>query len=294
MQTWSLDHPQYGLIEVRVGFDRDFAAEEPDWPGDETEKEGTLATAESSLRERIKLWADNPSERMEVRVSGVVQHRYNDVASARLPLFGECAHDTLETPTGLGTDRNEPHLKLLASGLDELLSVEFREGPTVVEFDPPNGSRGARRREVMESSELKRALIPMAEGLGKGGWALAILLLGPLVSRLLGWLAQFLPEWELPRWRLPDWQLPHIDLPVPALPQMRLPLPHIDVPSPALPEVPEWALWLVEYSKIWVPVVIGVAVGALALRNHRRSEKEKAAWQHYQAAGTITPEERAN
>lgn len=75
---------------------------------------------------------------------------------------------------------------------------------------------------------------------------------------------------------------------------MRLPLPHIDVPSPALPEVPEWVLWLVEYSKIWVPVVIGVAVGALALRNHRRSEKEKAAWQHYQAAGTITPEERAN
>lgn len=284
MQTWSLDHPQYGFIEVRVGFDRDFAAEEPDWPGDETEKEGALATAESSLRERIKLWADNPSERMEIRVGGVVQHRYNDVASARLPLFGEGDHNTLETPTGLGTDRNKPHLKLLASGLDELLSVEFREGPTVVEFDPPSGSRGARRREMMESSELRRALIPMAEGLGKGGWALTILILGPLVSRLLGWLAQLLPEWELP----------HIDLPVPDLPQMRLPLPHIDVPSPALPEAPEWVLWLAEYSKIWMPVVIGVVVGVLALRNHRRSEKEKAAWQHNQAAGTITPEERAD
>jgi len=123
---------------------------EPDWPGDETEKEGALATAESSLRERIKLWADNPSERMEVRVSGVVQHRYNGVASARLPLFREDAHDTLATPTGLGTDRNEPHLKLLASGLDELLSVEFRDG--------------SNRRRVRSARRLPRRAAARSDG----------------------------------------------------------------------------------------------------------------------------------
>ena len=77
METWSLNHPKYGLIELRVGFDRDFAAETPEWPGDETDKEGTLATDEHTLRERVALWAQNPSERMEVRVDGTVQHRYN-------------------------------------------------------------------------------------------------------------------------------------------------------------------------------------------------------------------------
>ena len=275
METWSLNHPEYGLIEVRVGFDRDFAAEDPSWPGDETDKPGTLATAESSLKERIKLWTNNPAERMEVRVDGAVQHRYNDVNSTRLPLFGDGPKDELETPMLVGLDRAKPHLKLQVSSLDELLSVEFREGDTVVEFDPPAGSRGARRRETMESSELKRTLIPMAEGLGKGGWALAVLVLGPIISRFVSWLLGFLPDWDLPDF--PDIQLPHMDLPVPSLPELNLPMPDIDLPE--LPEVPEWALWLLEYSKIWVPVIIGIVIGVVALRNHRRSEREKAAWQ---------------
>ena len=275
METWNLNHPEYGLIEVRVGFDRDFAAEDPSWPGDEADKPGTLATAESSLKERIKLWTNNPAERMEVLVDGEVQHRYNDVASARLPLFGDGPAGGLETPTGLGTDLKKPHLKLQVSSLDELLSVEFREGDTVVEFDPPAGSRGARRRETMESSELKRTLIPMAEGLGKGGWALVVLVLGPIISRFISWLLGFLPDWDLPD--LPDIQLPHMDLPVPPLPDFNLPVPDIDLPE--FPEVPEWVLWLLEYSKIWVPVIIGIVIGVVALRNHRRSEREKAAWQ---------------
>ena len=284
METWSLNHPEYGLIEVRVGFDRDFAAEDSSWPGDEADKAGTLATAENSFKERITLWSMNPTERIEVRVDGEVQHRYNDVASARLPLFGDGPANELEAPVGLGTNRKKPHLKLRVSSLDELLSVEFREGDTVVEFDPPAGSRGAHRRETMESSELKRTLIPMAEGLGKGGWALAVLVLGPIISRFISWLLGFVPDWDLPD--LPDWQLPHMDLPVPSLPDFNLPLPDIDMPELNLPEVPEWALWLLEYSKIWVPVLIGIVVGVVALRNHRRSEQEKAAWQGHQADKT--------
>lgn len=279
METWSLNHPDYGLIEVRVGFDHDFAAEDASWPGDEAEKPGTMATAESSLKKRLQLWLANPSERMEVRVDGAVQHRYNDVTSTRLPLFGDGPKDELESPVVVGLDRAKPHLKVRASGLDELLSVEFREGDTVVEFDPPAGSRGAHRRETMESSELKRTLIPIAEGLGKGGWALAVLLLGPILSRFLEWLLGFLPDWDLPD--LPDWQLPHMDLPVPELPRLDLPLP--DWPNFDLPEVPEWVLLLLEYSKIWLPVVIGIVVGVVALRNHKRSEREKAAWRDHQA-----------
>lgn len=277
METWSLNHPEYGLIEVRVGFDSDFAAEDSSWPGDEADKPGTLATAESSFKERLALWANNPTERMEVRVDGKVQHRYNDVSSARLPLFSDGPAKELEAPVGLGTNRKKPHLKLRVSSLDELLNVEFREGDTVVEFDPPAGSRGEHRRETMESSELKRTLIPMAEGLGKGGWALAVLVLGPIVSRFISWLLGFVPDWDLPG--LPDIQLPHMDLPVPSLPDFNLPLPDIDLPDLNLPEVPEWALRLLEYSKIWVPVVVGIVIGVVALRNHRRSEREKAAWQ---------------
>ena len=117
----------------------------------------------------------------------------------------------------------------------------------------------------------------MAEGLGKGGWALAVLVLGPIVSRFISWLLGFVPDWDLPD--LPDWQLPHMDLPVPSLPDFNLPLPDIDLPELNLPEMPEWALWLLEYSKIWVPVVVGIVIGVVALRNHRRSEREKAAWQ---------------
>ena len=283
METWSLNHPEYGLIEVRVGFDRDFAAEDASWPGEGADKPGTLATAESSFKERIQLWSKNPTERMEVRVDGAVQHRYNDVNSTRLPLFGDGPKDELETPMLVGLDRSKPHLKLRVSGLDELLSVEFREGDTVVEFDPPAGSRGAHRRETMESSELKRTLIPMAEGLGKGGWALAVLLLGPILSRFLKWLLGFLPDWDLPD--LPDWQLPHMNLPVPELPELNLPLPDINWPDLDLPEVPEWVLWLLEYTRIWLPVVIGIVAGVVVLRNHKRSEREKAAWRNHQAEG---------
>ena len=58
-----------------------------------------------------------------------------------------------------------------------------------------------------------------------------------------------------------------------------MPLPDINWPDLDLPEVPEWVLWLLEYSKIWVPVVVGIVIGVVALRNHRRSEREKAAWQ---------------
>ena len=292
METWSLNHPKYGLIEVRVGFDRDFAAEDPSWPGEETEKGGTLATDENTFRERLKLWSSNPSERMEVRVDGTVQHRYNDVESTRLPLFGAGAdRDELEAPIGIGVDRSKPHLKLRASGLDELLSVEFREGDTVVEFDPPKGSRGAKRRRTMESSSVKRTLIPMAEGLGKGGWALAVLILGPVITRIIERLLDYLPDWDLPDWDLPDITLPHMDLPVPDLPE--IPWPDINFPNFDLPDLPEWVLVAMEYSKIWVPVVVGIAVGIVALRNHKKSEQQKAAWDEPEAAsGGNDPTER--
>ena len=38
METWVLDHPEYGRIEVRSGFDKDFRALDPAWPGELPER----------------------------------------------------------------------------------------------------------------------------------------------------------------------------------------------------------------------------------------------------------------
>lgn len=283
METWRLTHPSYGLIEVRTGFDREFLAEDgegPAWPGTVPERfaerpgAGAHPAADAPLIARAKSRWSNPPVRAEVRVGGEVQNRYLDLESGRIPLFGPGPKPELKPMVSIGVDRAKPHLKLTVSPFRELVHLELREGPSVVEFDPPAGSRGAKRREVMESSDLKRTLIPIAEGVGKGGWALAILVLGPLVGRLLGWLAGFLPDWQLPEWRPP-----HVDLPAPQLPHTDLPLPDRSLPSIPLPEIPEWVALLAEYSKIWVPVVVGIAAGVIALRNHRKSEAAKSQWQ---------------
>ena len=289
METWSLAHPSHGLIEIRTGFDREFRAEDPAWPGELPDRfadrpdAGEHPGGGASLSARVKSRWSNPPVRAEVRVGGAVQNQYMDLESGRIPLFGPGPKPELKPMVGIGVDRAKPHLKLTVSPFRELLHVELREGPSVVEFDPPAGSRGERRRETMESSDLKRTLIPIAEGVGKGGWALAILVLGPLVGRLLSWLASFLPDWQLP-----EWHPPHVDLPVPQLPHVDLPLPGWAPPSIPLPEIPDWVAFLAEYSKIWVPVVVGVAAGIIALRNHRKSEDAKSQWQHRGADGAGT------
>lgn len=280
-EIWALDHPDYGRIEIRVGNDHDLAALDPQWPGELPERFAANpesvahVPAHGTLRERVTALRNKAPTRAQLLVDGTVQHQYSDIDSGRIPLFGSGAGDKLEPMVSIGVDRAKPHLKLTVNTFKELLAVEFREGSTIVEFDPPEGSRGEKRRNTMESSQLRRTLIPMAEGLGKGGWALAILLLGPLFGRLLDWLLQFVPDWEVPTITLPS-----VELPVPELPHIELPTPTWpDIPLPDLPDMPYWVEWLAEYSKIWVPVVFGIVFGILALRNHRRSEAEKKRWE---------------
>ena len=283
METWSLNHPEHGLIEVRIGYDNEFLATDPSWPGELPERFAEHpelikhVPVNGSVRERLRVGLAKPPTRLEVRVNGEVQTQYEDLESGRIPLFGKGPKDSLEMMMLLGVDRAKPHLKITLNVFKELLEVDYREGKTVVEFDPPEGSRGARRRQAMESSNIKRTLIPIAQGVGKGGWALAVLLLTPVIGRILSWLAQYLPDFDLPDFTLPQIQLPHVDLPVPQLPQVRLPVPNIVLPD--LPDLPYWVEWLLEYSKIWVPVLIGIVVGMVALRNKKKSDAEKARWE---------------
>lgn len=279
LETWVLDHPDYGRIAVRSGFDKDFRAEDPDWPGELPERfaenpdAGERAPVDAKPWQRLGELRSNPPLRLQVLVDGEVQHQYDSLeqGSNRIPLRGPGRKEKLQTFLNVGTDRSKPHLRLQVNTFKDILQIEFREGSTVVEFDPPAGSRGERRREMMQSSPVKRTAIPILEGVGKAGWAIAVIVLGPLVGHIMSWLSQFLPDWDLP-----DITLPHVDLPVPDLPQATLPTPNLDLPH--LPPLPEWVGVVMEYSKIWMPILVGIVVGVLALRNYRKSEAEKEQW----------------
>lgn len=273
MEVWCLNHPCLGRITVERGYDPEFAQRYPDWPEtpDRDVSELVETSADSSFRQRLEAIRANPPVRLQVSVDGTIVARYMRVSSARIPLTSPSTEMRIMYGT---VDRAQPHLKVNANFFDDLLSVEYREKSVVVELDPPPGSRAAKRREAMESSAFKRVAYPLAAGVAKSGWALAVLLLGPVVGRLIEpivtWLAQFLPD--------VTFTPPQVYLPVPRFPQIHLPTPSFRFPQFDLPEMPGWMLFMMEYSKIWVPVIVGLSLGVLAIRNYRKSEAQKKQW----------------
>lgn len=280
METWTLEHPTHGRITVECGFDAEFIERYPDWPAERDEETGEVAAGtplpvDAGAKERLLTFVSNPPVRLQVSVGGQVRRRLRGVQSGKIPLSKKLGSD-LEPAGNLTVMPGKAYVKIYANFFDELKAVEFREGKQVVEFTPPPGSRGEKRAREMEESSFKRVLYPMLGGLGKSGWAIAVIVLGPLVSRLIGWLLDQLPDWELP-----DWQLPAIALPVPNLPDITLPVPawpDWDIPFPDL-TIPAWLEFLLEYTKVWVPLVIAVVLGVMAVRNHRKSEAEKRRWE---------------
>ncbi|PFG27907.1 hypothetical protein [Corynebacterium renale] len=274
METWRLDHPDYGAIEVTTGFDAEFRAIDPSWPGDE-DRDAKPYLVEDSYLERLKKWAGNPQLRLQISVDGEVRRQFDNVPNGRVALSRHIDPNKLTSVSSASTLRTKPHLEIRSNIFGEVLGIDFRDATGLVEFTPPEDSRGAKRYAEMESSNFKRVAYPLMAGLGKSGWAIALLVLGPLVGRFLHWLFSFLPDFDLPD--LPS--LPDITLPVPTLPQIDLPVPHI--PFPSLPhfDVPDWILFLAEYSKIWMPLAIAVVLAFLAVRNHKRSEQQKRQWQ---------------
>jgi len=281
VEKWALNHPELGLIELEVGYDSEFLELDPTWPEKpEDGEEITLVTAESRMKERFSALLTNPSVRARILLNGKVLHRLRTISSARYLLKDSVEEDKL-TAENAGLDRAKPHLKVTSNLFNDVLEVEFRQGSDIVLFDPPAGSRGEKRREAMESSTLKRVGFPILAGLGKGGWAIAVIILAPLVSRFVKWLLSFLPDFDITLPSLPTF--PQIELPTPSLPQIQLPTPNINIDI-NLPELPAWVEPLLDYSKIWVPILIGIVVGLLALRNYKKSEETKRAWQEKQRA----------
>ncbi|MGJ4122886.1 hypothetical protein [Corynebacterium macclintockiae] len=66
------------------------------------------------------------------------------------------------------------------------------------------------------------------------------------------------------------------------------------MPSVPWPDwhMPEWMepilrvlAFMADYSKVWVPVVIGIVVGLMAVKNNKKSKERKAKWQDEQVDG---------
>ncbi|MEJ6014366.1 hypothetical protein WG936_11020 [Corynebacterium sp. H127] len=278
MEIWQLNHPKLGLIEVERGFDEEFREHYPDWPAAPSEKPFTHLDADANLKQRMTAWVRNPPARVQIKVAGIPMSRIKKVPKAKFPLqekdLSKLADGDAVTIPG------KPQLEFVRSAFDEILSISYREGAEIVEFDPPPGSRGAKRKQAMAESSFKRMAFPLLAGLGKSGWAISVLVLGPLVGRLITWILGFLPDLNVPQISLP--KLPELpELPKP--PYIALPYPHWSLPGisfPQLPELPAWVLFLMEYSKVWVPVIVGIFLAIMAIRNHKKSERIKREWEN--------------
>ena len=136
METWILNHPEAGRLEVMVGPDVEFAAAYENWPQEPSEQEYTALDANMPLKDRIRAFIDNPPIRVQVCRDGEVLGRYTSLSSARVALK---QIDTDELRSLELVNRTKPHLKLHANALDELLEVTYHNGSEVVEFEPPTG-----------------------------------------------------------------------------------------------------------------------------------------------------------
>lgn len=282
METWTLNHPELGLIEFQRGYDADFAELDDTWP--EEAQDYKPVPVEAGIKQRIDGILENPSVRARVLLNGEVLHRLRTINNGRYLLEPNLKEDELTTEN-VGADRSKPQLKVTSNVFNDVLEIEYRKDSEVVLFDPPPGSRGEKRLQAMEASTLKRVGFPILTGLGKGGWAIAVIILTPLISRLVQWLLSLLPDFNINWPTLPT--LPTIELPTPNLPQIQLPTPSFNFDI-NLPPAPDWLLFLLEYSKVWIPILIGIAIGIFALRNYKKSEETKRAWQQKQAAGSST------
>ena len=66
METWHLEHPEVGTIEVQRGYDAEFV-EMGQWP--KKAKDFTPVPGDATLLERLRLWRKNPSPRLQIVVN---------------------------------------------------------------------------------------------------------------------------------------------------------------------------------------------------------------------------------
>ena len=260
-EIWRLQHPKLGPFSVAVGNRTQLTEVDPQFRSDDMEGpqkgcvffRGTRVLARAS-----QLGAHRVAVHPEDDARAGSSDEQPDQAPA--PEAESLLHSFAD-----------PRIVVKAvGGGTRVAHIRFKDGSQVAEFAPPEGSWAARRQAAMEASPWKRAVYPLMEGLGRSGAAIAGIVLLPLILRLLD------PVWSFLGRLLPD-----LGIPWPQISLPRIPWPDIDLPSIPWPsiELPEWVGFLLEYSKVWIPLLIGIAVAAGALRTARRTRRTRQDWE---------------
>ena len=299
MESWHLEHPEFGVVDVHVAGEGKLRELDPDWPeeesGKDTEPDGEAEEEaedseepgeESGAPERRRKLGDGrvggALERLDQRweaskdrgvlvlADGVPRARVKSLSSTVLDIDRDLKPGKYSPGVA---KRGGAHLKISANFLGEIREITFRDGDDVVLFEPPADSPAERRYRAMEESPWKRIVYPMTAGMGKVGWAIAVIILLPFIQRLVSWLIGLLPDIDWPEIPWPDINLPEINLP-------SIPWPDINWPDINLPDItlPDWLLWMLDNTKLWVPIVIGVVVGVMAVRTARKSRRTRQKW----------------
>ncbi|XCB30831.1 hypothetical protein RQN30_05625 [Arcanobacterium hippocoleae] len=189
--------------------------------------------------------------------------------------------------------RTKPRFVIEAGPFGEIVSIFYETKNDVYALTPPPGSFAAERDEILRASIWKKLVYPIAGGLGKVGWALAVLVISPVMAALLapvleflGWL--FAPIISFFAWIFAPigtffawiWNgivsiLSIIFTPIgrffawikSLIPEIRIPFPQIDLPP--------WLDWIIAHPKLWMPIVTGIVIGFFGYRRYRKSEKHR-------------------
>lgn len=264
----------------------------------EGEEESPDAPARGEAAEKWQAFLEYEAPPVVVLQQGIPVYRERSLSQRKIRL-APAGRDPKQVADGefseafdAGVSTAPAMLKLDTAVFDRhLIQVGVKTKDSFIFFDPPTGTPAAERAAKMEASPVRRWLYPLLGGLGKSGWAifafLVMPLLGKLIAALLAPIIEFLkrlipdidwPEIPWPQIRLPKIPWPDINWPT-------IPWPQINLPS--LPEFPDWLVWLLNHPKFWLPIVVGIVVGIIAVRNARRSQKEKLHWQRQKMATAL-------
>lgn len=272
-EVWSLEHPRHGTLEVAVGDAASLRTVDPGFP-EEKKKDDDDNDADSATADSDPATALTSSPGFVLLRDGGLVARARKVGNHKVSITADPPKPDKFTSNPAAV--SGPRVLMRSNVLDtKVRQVMFREGWEVVHFDPPPGSEAEARLADIAASPWKRVLYPVAAGVGKSGWAIAMILLIPILGRLINPVIDWITE------RMPDVDIPWPDISLPSIPW-----PDITLPSINLPEVdlPGWVEFLLEYSKVWIPLLIGVALAMVAVRHSRKSRRIKQEWEAQRAA----------
>lgn len=311
-EVWLLEHPRHGTLEVAVGAAALLRAVDPGFPvgkkkadadadadddadaaddDDADDAEDEDEEGDDEVEEGNDDNDDNVDSVDPESAAGCVVLRDGEMV-ARARQVGDHKISITADPPGPGEFTTNlktvtgPRVLMRSNILNtDVRQVSFREGREIVHFDPPPGSAAEARLAAIAASPWKRVVYPVAAGVGKSGWAIAMILLIPILGRLISPVIDWISE------RIPDLDIPWPDITLPSMPW-----PDIELPSINLPEVnlPGWVEFLLEYSKVWVPLLVGVALAVVAVRHSRKSRRIKAAWESERGQGRRSDGEAAD